>query len=127
MVDIAYGFLGGRDEAMRWLVSRPAPVGSAIDRAVADQVAELVRRGGFHGLDGSGGEVDDAWHARTSALAAYRRSLSAGTDLDAVLDALLHMHHNRALGIDRDQERACRRLARQAALAWTAQQEATTP
>jgi lantibiotic biosynthesis protein len=37
-------------------------------------------------------------------------------NLDVVLESLLHMHHNRAIGIDQDSERVCRRLARQAAL-----------
>jgi hypothetical protein len=49
--------------------------------------------------------------------------LRFGTLVDAlVVESLLHMHHNRALGIDPDGERACRRLARQAALAWRARQ-----
>ena len=34
-----------------------------------------------------------------------------------ILESLLHIHHNRYLGIDRDREATCRRLARQAALA----------
>ena len=45
-------------------------------------------------------------------------------DTDGVLESLLHMHHNRAIGIDPDVERACRSLARQAALALRAQQQA---
>jgi hypothetical protein len=34
--------------------------------------------------------------------------------------SLLHMHHVRMLGIDPDRERTGRRLARAAALRWTA-------
>jgi thiopeptide-type bacteriocin biosynthesis protein len=48
----------------------------------------------------------------------YRKQLPPGTDVDRVLESLLHMHHNRAIGIDPDSERTCRRLARQAALTW---------
>lgn len=59
------------------------------------------------------------WRDRADALAAYRRQL-ASTDLDDVLESLLHMHHNRLACIDSDRERATRRLARHAALAWTA-------
>lgn len=43
-------------------------------------------------------------------------------DLDMVLESLLHMHYNRMRGISRDDEKTCRRAARQAAvacLAWT--------
>ena len=45
-----------------------------------------------------------------------------GTDVNAVLESLLHMHHNRLRGVNRDDEKVCRRIARQAALAclaWT--------
>jgi thiopeptide-type bacteriocin biosynthesis protein len=76
--------------------------------------------------------VSDAWAARADALAAYHRHLTAdtdsdnstgvGADVDAVLESLLHMHHNRALGIDPGHERSCRRLARQTAVAWHARQ-----
>jgi len=38
-------------------------------------------------------------------------------DIDAVVESLLHMHHNRAIGIDPATERTCRRLAYQAARA----------
>ena len=41
-------------------------------------------------------------------------------ELDAVLESLLHMHHNRAVSVDPDHERVCRRLARQTAVAWHA-------
>jgi hypothetical protein len=37
-----------------------------------------------------------------------------------VLASLLHMHLIRAIGIDRDHERLCPRLARAAALRWRA-------
>ena len=87
-------------------------------------MTKLIRRGVLPSLGGSGGAVGQAWQVRTSALAAHGRSLPAGSDVDAVLEALLHMHYNRALGIDREQERTCRRLARQAALASIARQEA---
>jgi class I lanthipeptide synthase len=53
-------------------------------------------------------------------LATYRRALPDGVDMSKVLHALLHMHHNRALGVDRDREAVCLRLARQAAAAWRA-------
>ena len=41
-------------------------------------------------------------------------------DVDAVLESLLHMHHNRVAGIDRDAENALRRIARHVASAWHA-------
>ncbi len=47
----------------------------------------------------------------------YRKALDADADFTHVLESLLHIHHNRYRGIDRDGEGACRRLARQAALA----------
>jgi thiopeptide-type bacteriocin biosynthesis protein len=120
LVAISEGFLGSLGDAMRWLIAQPAPVATT-HRMAAEQVVGLVRSSMLRTLPGWKGEVDEAWQARATALSSYRRHLPGNADTDAVLESLLHMHHNRALGIDRDGERMCRRLARQAALAWTAQ------
>ncbi|MGY0064940.1 lantibiotic dehydratase [Streptomyces sp. LZ34] len=123
MVEIAEGLLGSPDEAMRWLAARPAPAGKVVQRAVADQVIQgRARMGDAEDRDFRSVEVTKARQARAAALARYRGLLPDSADMGAVLESLLHMHHNRALGMDRAQERACRRLARQAALAWCARQ-----
>ncbi|MER6076992.1 lantibiotic dehydratase [Streptomyces sp. NPDC001833] len=117
MVDIARGLLGP-DEGMRWLTRRPAP-GARGERGVRDQTVDLVRhatpraRGWSEALAG-------AWHRRAMALALYREHLAEGMDRDSVLESLLHMHHNRLRGLDREDEGICRRLARQSAVAWAA-------
>jgi len=123
MVEIVSGFLGSLAGATEWLAGRPAPTATATDRTAVDQAVGLVRSGMLRNLPGWAGEAASAWQARAVALASYRTQLPVGADTDAVLEALLHTHHNRSLGIDRDGERTCRRLARQAALAWRAQQE----
>jgi hypothetical protein len=41
----------------------------------------------------------------------------------SVVASLLHMHHIRALGIDRDAERRCRKLARAVALTFAARDD----
>lgn len=124
MVGTAAGFLDGLHEAMSWLVSRGVPTTLATDRTAAEQVVRLARGSLLGDLPGWEGEVAHTWHARTTALVEYRARLPGDIDTGAVLEALLHMHHNRALGIDPGGEAACRSLARRAALAWTAQQEA---
>jgi thiopeptide-type bacteriocin biosynthesis protein len=123
MMDIVSGFLGP-DRAMAWLAARPAPAATAVDRAVADQAVRLAQPGALRYRPWPE-EVAEAWQARAMALAAYRNHLPAHADIDTVADSLLHMHHNRAIGIDPDGERTCRRLARQAALAWRARQGGT--
>ncbi|MGH3933416.1 MAG: thiopeptide-type bacteriocin biosynthesis protein [Pseudonocardiaceae bacterium] len=105
----------------RWSGWPPAPTATAADRTVADQVIRLVQSSMLRNQPRWEGEVAEAWQARAAALASYRTHLPADADTEGVLEALLHMHHNRAIGIDRDREATCRRLARQAALAWTAQ------
>ncbi|XUL89041.1 lantibiotic dehydratase [Streptomyces galilaeus] len=72
-----------------------------------------------------GGEhVVAAWAHRRSALKTYRTALADhGAEPTDVLPSLLHMHHNRAVGIDPDSEATCRRLARTAALSWNARTE----
>jgi len=122
MVDIVGGFLGGPAEAMDWLTARPAPTVTAADRIVADHAVRLLQFGMLAELPGWPNEVAEAWQARSVALGHYRTQLPADIDTDAVLESLLHMHHNRAVGINSDGERICRRLARQAALAWRARQ-----
>ncbi len=118
MVHIVSGFLGC-DEAMAWLAGHPAPAGTVVECAVADQAVRLAQPGALRDSP-LPQEVADAWQARSAALAAYRRKLAADADIDTVVESLLHMHHNRAIGIDQDSERTCRRLSRQAALAWQA-------
>ncbi|TVT60829.1 lantibiotic dehydratase, partial [Amycolatopsis rhizosphaerae] len=117
MVGIVKGFLG-ESAAMNWLVNRPAPATPSAERALADEAITLA-------LGPVAPEISEQhWHSRTDALTAYRRWLSTDVNQDGVLESLLHMHHNRAIGIDPAQERSCRRLARQAAYAWQAQQAA---
>ncbi|NEC87815.1 lantibiotic dehydratase [Streptomyces sp. SID12501] len=72
-----------------------------------------------------GGErVVTAWASRRAALETYRTALADhGAEPIDVLPSLLHMHHNRAAGIDPGNETVCRRLARTAALSWSARAE----
>ncbi|MBR7675509.1 lantibiotic dehydratase, partial [Streptomyces daliensis] len=108
----------GQHEAMAWLYARPAP-NSATDRMVTDHALRLAEP---NVVDGLPAEVAAAWQARDRALAAYRRALPPETDLDGVVESLLHMHHNRQRGIEREGEAVCRRLARQVAVTWQARQ-----
>ncbi|MEV4615253.1 lantibiotic dehydratase [Kitasatospora sp. NPDC049258] len=115
MLHITDAFLGPAN-ATSWLAVRPVAPAVA-DRAVADQVIPLVRLRSHTQLPGWAGEIAAAWQDRGRALAAYRQALSDSPDTDTVLESLLHMHHNRAIGFDPDGERVCRHLARQAARA----------
>jgi thiopeptide-type bacteriocin biosynthesis protein len=104
MVSIASDFLGF-DRAMEWLTARPAPSPTVVDQAVA---AEAVRRAQHDTLPGAlwPAEVTEAWQRRAAALAAYRGRLPDDDDIDRIVDSLLHMHHNRAIGIEPPVERA---------------------
>ncbi|MFD8787293.1 lantibiotic dehydratase [Kitasatospora sp. NPDC059599] len=115
MVHIAEAFLAP-GTGTGWLAARPVAPAVA-DRAIADQVIPLVRFGSHADLPGWTAEVAAAWQDHAKALAAYRQSLPDHTDADAVLESLLHMHHNRAAGLDPEGEKICRHLARQAARA----------
>jgi class I lanthipeptide synthase len=131
--DLATSFTGSVSEGLSWLVDHvkhhPAP---AHARDVHDQAMRLA-------------DPSDDWAAlralpkgellarararRRSALAAYRIHLTdaQGPEPDRVLASLLHMHHTRMVGIDADSERVCFRLARAAALGWTARNKRSTP
>ena len=120
MFDIVAGLLGSHDDAADWLISRRAVATPAPDRAAADEVVRLMRA--EEDDRGWPDEVVLAGRARAAALAAYCAELPTGcVVVDSALESLLHMHSNRALGIDRDSEDTCRRLTRHAALAYRAQ------
>jgi thiopeptide-type bacteriocin biosynthesis protein len=68
----------------------------------------------------------DAWQQRRITLRTYRDQLTPQRDPLTVLPSLLHLHSIRLHGIDPDRERLGRRLARAAALRWSALQSVTT-
>ncbi|MGW9212297.1 lantibiotic dehydratase [Embleya sp. NPDC055664] len=125
MLGIACAFYDNPADASGRLAARPITGSPAVDRVVAGAVQQRVVAGNVD-LSDLPTDLTTAWADRAEALAAYRELLPLGTDLDAIVDSLLHMHHNRALGIDPIGERTCRRLARQAALASRARSEAAT-
>ncbi|WP_422646979.1 lantibiotic dehydratase [Actinoalloteichus caeruleus] len=118
------GLLGDTTAGMRWLTTRPAPPGPATDRAVLAQLTALLNDEHVTVPAEWGGDLAATWQARAAALATYGTHLTTSADRDIATEALLHMHHNRAIGIDRDRENRCRRLVRHAALAWTARRNA---
>lgn len=132
LVDLASAALRDTATAMRWLVGHiTTDTAGHPSRPVhreAMRLADPVNgRGALRGLSG-GDQVTAAWHVRREALSAYRAALTAGGQMptEAVLPSLMHMHHLRAAGIDHVHEHTCYRLARSAALAWTARREGAT-
>jgi thiopeptide-type bacteriocin biosynthesis protein len=118
MVDIVDGLHTDPPTATRWLLKHLAGKAAAsADRTIADQVAVWTANSTLPDGTQLPAALTAAWQTRRSALARYRQALPDGANTDQVLSALLHMHHNRARLIDRDDERTCLRLARQAALA----------
>ncbi|NEW72600.1 lantibiotic dehydratase [Streptomyces rhizosphaericus] len=110
MVDIALGLLG-EDDGTNWMATNPAPgIGlPSVTRAVAQQ----TRAGLQTRPSGWTPRLDAASTARRNALHRYRKHLADG-QITTVLESLLHMHHNRCIGPDRESEAACRHAARQA-------------
>lgn len=106
----------------RWLARTPVAAGPVGDRPAATETVRLATGGlaALQDLDGWNDETTSAWHARARALEEYRRHLPGDGDTDDIVGSVLHMHHNRMVGIDPDFELRCRRLARQAALHWLA-------
>ncbi|WP_370664557.1 lantibiotic dehydratase [Streptomyces sp. IBSBF 2507] len=124
-VSVAAAFTGSTAAGMNWLIAHgritdPRPM----DRTVRGQALRLADPAdGWAALRAApgGDAIASAWSERDAALARYRQKLDAfgGIDPDVVLDSLLHAHHIRAAGIDKDEERMCVRLAHAAAMAWT--------
>lgn len=132
IVDLAQAFTGGPNEGRRWLVDHPPTrPASPPPREVTEQALALAdpHRGPDLLTAAPGGEaLIRAWRQRCVAAAAYRACLDGqGLDTDRVLSSLLHLHHNRMAGPDREAERGCLRLARASALAQTARSERRAP
>ncbi|MFJ6752231.1 lantibiotic dehydratase [Streptomyces sp. NPDC091266] len=127
LISIASDFTGSNTEGMNWLIRHAHLTDTdPLDRAVRKEAIRLADPtddwAGLRAAPG-GPAIHAAWAPRTRALTAYRDRLRAGddgTDSKAVLDSLLHVHHIRAAGIDKADERTCIRLARATALAWKA-------
>ncbi len=108
MVDIAEGFLGTHD-GRAWVAHTPVHGAGRLDitRQTVDQVVTAQP------LRTATPRLIKATVRRRAALEAYR----AHTDdsrRTQILVSLLHMHHNRMAGPDRDSEAAARHAARQA-------------
>ncbi|MFE0424687.1 lantibiotic dehydratase [Streptomyces sp. NPDC058953] len=124
LVDLATAFTGSTEAGMHWLTDHTDRVpGPALPRAVLGETMHLSASGGAPAA------VSSAWTRRRTVVLAYRSQLDASTDHtpDSVLASLLHMHHIRAIGIDEECEKECRRLARAAALSWLVQRNGGTP
>ncbi|MGI5200154.1 lantibiotic dehydratase [Spirillospora sp. CA-108201] len=128
LVSIAAGFSGSPQSGMDWLI-RHGKVDAArpLERPVLREAVRMADpTDGWATLRAvpGGDTVLAAWSERDRALARYRDRLRSTEDLnpDLVLDSLLHAHHIRAAGPNKNDEHTCVRLARAAALAWTAQQ-----
>lgn len=117
MLDIAAAFSGGMEQGTRWLAGRRLPPGKAADRATARTATTLAHNGELSTFGTLPANLAPAWRQRAETVAAYRKTLDANANTTHVLESLLHIHHNRYRGIDRDSEATCRRLARRAALA----------
>ncbi|UUU32274.1 lantibiotic dehydratase [Streptomyces sp. CA-210063] len=127
-VDIADAFLGSPADGRAWLTTNLLKNdGEATTRDVLSAAVHLSAPGPDHAALQAlphGEHLATTWALRRTALTAYRQALEAhGADPATVLPSLLHMHHNRAAGIAPDSEAICRRLARAAALSWTAREE----
>ncbi|WP_433259331.1 lantibiotic dehydratase (plasmid) [Streptosporangium sp. CA-135522] len=122
ILNLAAAFTGSPEAGTAWLTTRvhrhPAP---PIDRALHDETMRLANPDGdwaaLQALPG-GDQIIHTWQDRQQTLASYRAHLATQRPTpDAVLAALLHLHHARMAGLDPGSERLCLRLARAAALA----------
>ncbi len=115
------GFFGSLAAACAWLTNNRPSLDALADRRLTELVIKLTRAGLPRSIPGWNTELASAWQERNDALANYHELLLDTARINDVLESLLHMHHNRAMGVDRDGEAVCRRLARQSAIVWNAQ------
>jgi thiopeptide-type bacteriocin biosynthesis protein len=118
LADLAGAVLVDGDAGLRWLAGHPGAASPMpADRAARLEVLALMRIGSA-GDDPVPGAVRDAWRARADVAAEYAAQLGQwGMESADVIESLLHLHHNRAIGTDPATESMTYRLARAAALA----------
>lgn len=123
LVDLAASYAETPAQGMRWLIDHLPQERGRVDRSLREEALRLADPGHdwavLHAQSGGTGVVL-AWQRRRSALGAYRDQLGRQRDPRPVLRSLLHMHHVRTIGVTPDRERVTNRLARAAALRWTA-------
>ncbi|TDB88835.1 lantibiotic dehydratase [Actinomadura sp. KC216] len=123
MVDLAISFTGVPGEGLRWLVGELPQQHGRLDPELRDLALTLAdpdrQWPNLQALPG-GSELTAGWGRRGAVLASYRKQLDDQRDALRVLHSLLHLHHNRAVGVDTDQERITNRLVRTCALRHTA-------
>ncbi|OHV63666.1 lantibiotic dehydratase [Pseudofrankia sp. BMG5.36] len=124
MIDLAAGFLGGRDAAARWFTHHVPHGGSPrLPRDLREQGLQLVTPDRAELLTNQEPLIA-AWVQRRQVIRAYRRHLDQpdandfAPDMDSVLASLLHLQHGRLIGLDAESEQFCLRLARAIALTW---------
>ncbi|WP_371501642.1 lantibiotic dehydratase [Kitasatospora sp. NBC_00374] len=110
--------VAGPEQGVRHLLARARPPGAAEpDREAKDLARELIDPfGGWDRLRArpGGPALAACWERRAPALTAYGdrlRALDGGSGAAGALDALLHLHHNRLVGIDRPAEERAFALA----------------
>lgn len=123
LVDLSVSYTGSAHAGLGWLIRELRHEHGRLDPALRDQALDLADPHGtwttLRSLPG-GLDVLAAWRTRADALAAYRDALADQRDPMPVLHSLLHLHHNRAVGVDPAIERVTGRLARTCALRHTA-------
>ncbi|WP_416976413.1 lantibiotic dehydratase [Streptomyces sp. T028] len=117
MIDTACGLLG-EEEGVRWLATTPAHGKGLLN--VTRQTLHRARTEALTRHSNGTVRLADAYERRRTALTKYRSHL-ADEQTSPVLGSLLHMHHNRIMGPDREAEAACRHAARQACRSLLAQ------
>jgi thiopeptide-type bacteriocin biosynthesis protein len=108
------------DDWMAWLLAHypKGPHHRAFQAVRREAVILLDPASGWRALaERPGGErLLESWSARRQALATYGETARAtGGSRDSLLPSLLHMHHNRLVGVDRESEYRSLALARGAA------------
>lgn len=130
LVDLAASYTETPAEGMRWLIDHLPQERGRVDRPLREEALRLADPGhdwaALRALPGGTGVVS-AWQRRRSSLGTYRDQLGRQRDPRPVLRSLLHLHHVRTIGVTPDRERVTHRLARAAALSWTAQDRGEKP
>lgn len=116
MIDLVVSYYGGWYKASKWFQNVKL-LPSRLDSKEVKIIGDIMRsKDPFREFFTTDQRRD--LESRGRAISEYARTIESLDALESKLRSLLHMHHNRLIGVDRESEVACLRLARHGMAAW---------
>lgn len=116
MIDIVVSYFCGWHEASQWFMNMKLPQ-AKLDSQEVKTIGHIMRRKEPFREFFTPDQLKEL-ESRRRAIGEYSSTIESADAPESKLHSLLHMHHNRLVGVDRESEAACLRMARHGMAAW---------